>query len=159
MDSAAPKSWIRGLEVFNELLDVAPDGVAGNVGIDCPGEEEPFVEELSESVEFRCVWCDFGCRERLEHVVEGFLETEERVEDFSKVGESFVKCRFHCVCVARESLGDRCQKGVDSASGDHHFLRGVDDASELVLEISAEVFFGKFSVGDPFVGFRQCGLA
>ena len=57
-----PKSWIRGLEVFNELLDVAPDGVAGNVGIDCPGEEEPFVAELSENVEFRCIWSDFGCR-------------------------------------------------------------------------------------------------
>ena len=100
MYSAIPKSWIRGLEVFNELLDVAPDGVAGNVGIDCPGEEEPFVEELSESVEFRCVWGDFGSRERLECVVKGFLKTEEGVEDFSKVGESFVKCRFHCVCVA-----------------------------------------------------------
>ena len=87
-----------------------------------------------------------------------FLEAEERVEDFSKVGESFVKCRLHCVCVARESLGDRCPKGVDSASGDHHFVRGVNGTSELVLEISAEVFFGGFSVRDPFVGFHQCGL-
>ena len=69
MNPAAPKSWIQGLEVFNELLDVAPDGVAGNVGIDCPGEEEPFVEESRESVEFRCVWGDFGSRERLERVV------------------------------------------------------------------------------------------
>ena len=86
--------------------------------------------------------------------MDGFLESEEGIRNVSKVGESFVKCRFHCVCVARESLGDGCQKGVDSASVDHHFLRGVDDAGELVLEISAEVFFGKFSVGDPFVGFR-----
>ena len=92
MYSAIPKSWIRGLEVFNELLDVAPDGVAGNVGIDCPGEEEPFVEELSEGVEFRCIWCDFGCREGLEHVVDSFLETEECFGDISKVGKSFVQC-------------------------------------------------------------------
>ena len=154
-----PKSWIRGLEVFDELQDVAPDGVTGNVGIECSGEEEPLVEESRESVEFCGVWCDFGSRERLECVVKRFLKTEEGVEDFSKVGESFVQCRFHCVCVARESLGDGCQKGVDSASGDHHFLRGVDDAGELVLEISAEVFFGGFSVRDPFVGFHQCGLA
>ena len=83
MYSAIPKSWIRGLEVFNKLLDVAPDGVTGNVGIDCPGEEEPFVEESSESVEFRCVWCDFGFRERLEHVVDGFLEAEEGVKNVS----------------------------------------------------------------------------
>ena len=70
MYSAVPESWIRGLEVFNELLDVAPNGVAGNVGIDCPGEEEPFVEELIERVELGWIWCDFGRRERLEHVVE-----------------------------------------------------------------------------------------
>ena len=88
-----------------------------------------------------------------------FLETEERVEDFSKIWVILVEGRFHCIGVARESLGDGCQKGVDSAGRDHHFLRWVDDASELVLEISAEVFFGKFSVGDPFVGFHQCGLA
>ena len=58
-----PKSWIRGLEVFNELQDVAPDGITGNVGIECSGEEEPLVEESRESVEIRWIWGDFGCRE------------------------------------------------------------------------------------------------
>ena len=87
------------------------------------------------------------------------MESEEGVRDVSKVGSILFEGRFHRVGVAREGLSNGCQKGVDSASGDHHFLREVDDASELVLEISAEVFFGKFSVGDPFVGFRQCGLA
>ena len=159
MYSLVPQSWIRGLEVFNELQDVAPDGVTGNVGIECSGEEEPLVEESRESVEFRGVWCDFGSRERLERVVKGFLKTEEGVEDFSKVGESFVQCRFHGVCVARESLGDGCQKGVDSACGDHHFLRGVEGTAKLIFEISAEVFFCDFSVRDSFVGFLQCGLA
>ena len=60
MDSAIPKSWIRGLEVFDQLLDMAPDGISDNVGVDCPSEEEPFVEELVESVEFRCIRSDFG---------------------------------------------------------------------------------------------------
>ena len=62
MYSAIPKSWIRGLEVFNELLDVAPDGVAGDVGVGCPGEEEPFVEKLIERVELGWIRGDFGCR-------------------------------------------------------------------------------------------------
>ena len=44
MNPAAPKSWIRGLKVFDEFQDVAPDGVTGNVGIECSGEEEPFFE-------------------------------------------------------------------------------------------------------------------
>ena len=52
MDSAIPKSWIRGLDVFDQLLDVAPDGIAGDVSVDCPSEKEPFVEELVESIEF-----------------------------------------------------------------------------------------------------------
>ena len=60
MDSAIPKSWIRGLEVFDQLLDVAPDGIAGDVGVDCPGAEEPFVEELVEGVEFCWIRGDFG---------------------------------------------------------------------------------------------------
>ena len=60
MDSAIPKSRIRGLEIFDQLLDMAPDGISGNVGVDCPREEEPFVEELAESVEFRGVRSDFG---------------------------------------------------------------------------------------------------
>ena len=59
MDSAIPKSRIRGLEIFDQLLDMAPDGISGNVGVDCPSEEEPFVEELVESVEFRWIWDDF----------------------------------------------------------------------------------------------------
>ena len=37
-----------------------PDGISGDVGVDCPSEEEPFVEELVESVEFRCIPSDFG---------------------------------------------------------------------------------------------------
>ena len=72
-----PQSWIRGLEVFNELQDVAPDGVTGNVGIECSCEEEPLVEELVESVELCWVRSDFGCWEGFEHVVECFLEAEE----------------------------------------------------------------------------------
>ena len=44
---------------------MAPDGVAGYVGIDCPGEEEPFVEELIERVELGWIRGDFGCREQL----------------------------------------------------------------------------------------------
>ena len=52
MDSAIPKSRIRGLEIFDQLLAIAPDGVSGNVRIDCPGEEEPFIEEVVESIEF-----------------------------------------------------------------------------------------------------------
>ena len=60
MDSAIPKSWIRGLEVFDQLLDMASNGISGNVGVDCPREEEPSVEELVESVEFRCIRGDFG---------------------------------------------------------------------------------------------------
>ena len=58
-----PKSWIRGLEVFTELQDVAPDGITGNVGIECSGEEKPLVEESRESVEFCWVRGDFGCWE------------------------------------------------------------------------------------------------
>ena len=92
MDSAIPKSRIRGLEVFDQLLNLAPDGVAGNVGVYCPGEEEPFVEELIERVEFCWIRGDFGRWERLEHVVDSFLETEEGVVDVSKVGVSFVEC-------------------------------------------------------------------
>ena len=60
MDSAIPKSRIRGLEIFDQLLNMAPDGIAGDVGVDCPSEEEPFVEELVESIEFRCIRSDFG---------------------------------------------------------------------------------------------------
>ena len=60
LNSAAPKSRIRGLEIFDQLLDMAPDGVTGNVGIECSGEEEPFIEELVESIEFRGIWWDFG---------------------------------------------------------------------------------------------------
>ena len=48
---------------MNQLLDVAPDGVSGNVGVDCPSAEEPLVEELVESVEFCWVRSDFGCWE------------------------------------------------------------------------------------------------
>ena len=60
MDSAIPKSGIRGLEIFDQLLDMAPDGIAGDVGVDCPSEEEPFVEELVESVGFWWIRSDFG---------------------------------------------------------------------------------------------------
>ena len=60
MDSAIPKSGIRGLETFDQLLNVAPDVVAGDVGVDCPSEEEPFVEELVESVEFCWIRGDLG---------------------------------------------------------------------------------------------------
>ena len=60
MDSAIPKSWIRGFEVFDQLLDMAPDGISGDVGVDCPSEEEPFVEELVKSVKFCGIWGDFG---------------------------------------------------------------------------------------------------
>ena len=59
MNSAIPESRIRGLEIFDQLLDMAPDGISGYVGVDCPSEEEPFVEELVESVEFRGIRSDF----------------------------------------------------------------------------------------------------
>ena len=39
---------------------MAPDGVLGDIRVDCPSEEEPFIEELVESVEFRGIMCDFG---------------------------------------------------------------------------------------------------
>ena len=158
MNPAIPKSRIRGLEVFDQLLNLAPDGVAGNVGVYCPGEEKPFVEELIERVEFCWILGDFGRWERLEHVVDSFLETEEGVEDVSKVWEILIEDRFHCVGVARESLSDGCQEGIDSACGDHHFLRGVERTSELFLEVSAEGFFGGISERDSFIGFHQCGL-
>ena len=90
--------------------------------------------------------------------VHRFLEAEERIEDFSKVWVVLIEDRFHCAGVAREGLSDGCQKGVNSACGDHHVLRGVESTGKLVFEISAEVFFGGFSVRDPFVGFHQCGL-
>ena len=67
--------------------------------------------------------------------------------------------RFHGVGVARESLGDGRQAGVDSAGGDHHFVRWEGSAGELFLEVSAEGFFGGFSLRDSFIGFPQCGLA
>ena len=60
MDSAIPKSGIRGLEIFDQLLNMAPDGIAGDVGVDCPSEEEPLVEELVESVEFCWIRGDLG---------------------------------------------------------------------------------------------------
>ena len=60
MNSAIPESGVRGLKIFDQLLDMAPDGISGNVGVDCPVEEEPFVEELVESVEFRGIRSDFG---------------------------------------------------------------------------------------------------
>ena len=94
-----------------------------------------------------------------EHVVDGFLESVEGFKEVSEVWEFLVEHRLHCVGVAREGLGDGCQEGINSASVDHHFLRGVDSASELFLEISAEGFFGGFSVRDSFIGFHQCGLA
>ena len=76
---------VLGLKIFDELLDVAPDGISGYVGVDCPGVAEPFVEEVDESVEFRRVRCDFGRWERLEHVVDSLLDSEERFEDISWV--------------------------------------------------------------------------
>ena len=91
--------------------------------------------------------------------MDGFLESEEGIEDGSEVWELLIEYRFYCVGVAREGLSDGCQKGIDTASGDHYFLRGEDNASELFLEISADGFFGGFSVRDSFIGFHQCGLA
>ena len=32
---------------------MAPDGVLGDIRVDFPSEEEPFIEELVESIEFR----------------------------------------------------------------------------------------------------------
>ena len=55
MNSAIPESRVRRLQIFDQLLDMAPDGISGNVGVDCPGEKEPFVEELVEGIEFRGV--------------------------------------------------------------------------------------------------------
>ena len=46
-------------KVFDQLRNVAPDRVSVDVGVHCPGEEEPFVEELVESIEFRGVGNDF----------------------------------------------------------------------------------------------------
>ena len=60
MNSAIPESRVRWLEIFDQLLDMAPDGISGDVGVDCPSEEEPFVEEVVESIEFRCIRGDFG---------------------------------------------------------------------------------------------------
>ena len=85
MDPSTPESGVLGLKVFDELLDVAPDWISGDVGVDCPGEAEPFVEEVGESVEFRRVRCDFGRWERLEHVVDSLLDWAERFEDISEV--------------------------------------------------------------------------
>ena len=59
LNSAIPDSRIRGLEIFDQLLDMAPDGISGNVGVDCPSEEEPFVEELVECVELSGIRSDF----------------------------------------------------------------------------------------------------
>ena len=70
-----------------------------------------------------------------------------------------MKYGFHGVGVARESLGDGRQADVDSAGGDHHFLRWEGSAGELFLEDSAEGFFGDLSLRDPLIGFHQCGLA
>ena len=60
--------------------------------------------------------------ERLEHVVKGFLKTEERVEDMLRSGMPLVECGFHCVSVAQEGLSDRRQGGVNSACLDHDVL-------------------------------------
>ena len=51
MDYRIPEFWVRRFEVFDQICDVAPDGVSGNVGVHCPGEVEPFVEALIEGVE------------------------------------------------------------------------------------------------------------
>ena len=87
-----------------------------------------------------------------------FLEAEERVKDVSKVWEVLVEYRFHCVSVAQEGLSDGCQKGIDSACGDHDLPPGVEGTSELFLGVSAEGFFGGFSERDSFIGLHQCGL-
>ena len=46
MNYSVPESGVRRFQVFDQFRDVAPDGVSGNIGVHCPGEEEPFVEEL-----------------------------------------------------------------------------------------------------------------
>ena len=66
------------------------------------------------------------------------LESEEGVEDISVSRGSLVECGFQSIGVARESLGDGRQAGVNSAGGDHHFLRCEESAGELFLEVSAE---------------------
>ena len=85
MDPSAPKSGVFGFKSLDEFLEIAPDGISGDVGVDCPGEAEPFVEEVGESVEFRRVRCDFGRWVRLEHVVDSLLDSEERFKDLPEV--------------------------------------------------------------------------
>ena len=138
---------------------MAPDGISGDVGVDCPGEAEPFVDEVGEGVEFRRIRCDFGRWERLEHVVDGLLDSEERFKDISGVRLSLIECRFHGVGVAREGLGDSCQAGVNSAGWNHHFLPWVGGAGELFLEVAAEGFLRGLVLYNPLIGFPQCCLA
>ena len=91
--------------------------------------------------------------------MDGILESEEGIEDVSEVWNLLVEYRFYCVGVAGEGLSDGCQEGIDTTSGDHHFLRWKDGAGELFLEVAAEGFLGGFSLRDSFIGFHQCGLA
>ena len=52
------------------------------------------VEDLVEDGEIGRIWVDFEFWERLEHVVKGFLKTEERVEDILGSRIPLVECGF-----------------------------------------------------------------
>ena len=73
------------------------------------------VEDLVEDADFVHVRMDFESWEGLEHLIKGFLKTEERVEEIWGSRVPLVECGFHRVSMAREGLSDRRQAGVNSA--------------------------------------------
>ena len=68
--------------------------------------------------------------------MKGVLDLEERVEDISESRGLLLDCGFHRIGVAREGLGKRSQSGIDSAYRDHQFLRGLEGAGNLFLEVT-----------------------